>query len=384
MKAILNLGDPSLRQSKAQALVKEFFTAQNVNGAKQLLQDLLQSDLPVPQLRQIFSGIVDQMHILSNNSMLDLGAFCLDSLSARMSSFEEEELRIRDYIYDVYCARKDYTSAARVLSAINFEAISRSLSLDNKCDKYIKIAECYLEAGESAYAEQYNFKAGQMIEDCTEISTKLRYKVCHARVLDSNKDFLPAARNYFILSQEGKYGVMESDLLQLLQCAITCAILAKAGPQRSRLLASLYKDERSAHLENYDILEKLFMQRIIKRPDVEKFSEKLQEHHKALLSSGKTVLETAMIGHNIVAISNIYCNLTFQELGDILQVGAIEAEHFVADMVQEGRIKAIIDQRAGLVEFEGENEGLNEWEKQIDVLCRSAENLVRDIQAAYG
>ena len=125
------------------------------------------------------------------------------------------------------------------------------------------------------------------------------------------------------------------------------------------------------------------MQRIIKRPDVEKFSENLLDHHKALLASGKTVLETAMIEHNISAISKLYCNLTFQELGDVLQVPAAHAEEYVAQMVQENRIKAILDQRTGIVEFEGENEGLNQWEDQINVLCKSVEEIIRDIQLVY-
>lgn len=38
---------------------------------------------------------------------------------------------------------------------------------------------------------------------------------------------------------------------------VTCAILAKAGPQRSRIFATLYRDERSFRLPNYRILEKV-------------------------------------------------------------------------------------------------------------------------------
>ena len=33
----------------------------------------------------------------------------------------------------------------------------------------------------------------------------------------------------------------EEDLLQALTSAVICTILAKAGPQRSRILANLYK-----------------------------------------------------------------------------------------------------------------------------------------------
>jgi COP9 signalosome complex subunit 4 len=66
--------------------------------------------------------------------------------------------------------------------------------------------------------------------------------------------------------------------MQLLTMAVTCAVLAKAGPQRSRLLATLYKDERSQRLENFEILEKMFMDRILRKPEVEKFSQTLQDH----------------------------------------------------------------------------------------------------------
>lgn len=49
---------------------------------------------------------------------------------------------------------------------------------------------------------------------------------------------------------------------QALQFAVTCAILAKAGPQRSRQLATLYKDERSGELDIYPILEKMYVSSI--------------------------------------------------------------------------------------------------------------------------
>ena len=382
IKQVLSIPDQSHRLSSSIELVSKYFNSSPVD-AKSFLTELLKSDLPISSIRQILSSTVDLMPKLSNNLMLDIGNHTLDLLGPRSSSFEEEEVKIRDQLYDVYCAKKDYLAAARVLSAINFEGISRSLTTEAKCDKYIKIAECYLEIGENAFAEQFNLRAGVLFDQCNEVSLRLRYKVCHARILDCKKDFLQAARNYYFLSQEGKYGVLESDLLQLLQCAITCAILAKAGPQRSRLLATLYSDERACHLENYEMLTKLFMQRIIKKPEMEKFSDKLQDHHKALFSSGRTVLETAIIEHNIVAISKVYCNLTFNELGGILDITSLQAENYLADMVQEGRIEAVLDQRAGIIEFEGENEGLNEWQNQIQLLCKSVEDLVWDIQENF-
>jgi len=51
----------------------------------------------------------------------------------------------------------------------------------------------------------------------------------------------------------------ELQRLPALEFAVICAILAKAGPQRSRQLATLYKDERSSKLDIYSILEKMYV-----------------------------------------------------------------------------------------------------------------------------
>ncbi len=67
---------------------------------------------------------------------------------------------------------------------------------------------------------------------------------------------MKAALRYYELSQI----VPEGQRLEALQYAIVCSILASAGPQRSRMLATLYKDERSSKTEVYGILEKMYVQ----------------------------------------------------------------------------------------------------------------------------
>lgn len=72
------------------------------------------------------------------------------------------------------------------------------------------------------------------------------WQVCYARILDSKRKFLEAALRYYELSQLekreiGGRRVDEDELQQALSAAITCTILAAAGPQRSRVLATLYK-----------------------------------------------------------------------------------------------------------------------------------------------
>merc|ERR1719213_535513 len=121
-----------------------------------------------------------------------------------------------------------------------------------------------------------------VIHEVEDVQLDLRYKVCHARILDSKRKFLEAASKYCDLSLQSFGGkVVEEDLMQLLRCAVTCAILAPAGPQRSRILASLCKDERIRHLEHYEILQKMFLERLIRAAEVNMFEQSLQPHQKA-------------------------------------------------------------------------------------------------------
>ena len=59
----------------------------------------------------------------------------------------------------------------------------------------------------------------------------------------------------------------EEDLTQALTAACICCILAKAGPQRSRILANLYKDERTRALPIFPFLQKVYLERILRQEE---------------------------------------------------------------------------------------------------------------------
>ena len=63
---------------------------------------------------------------------------------------------------------------------------------------------------------------------------------------------------------------------------MTCAILSPAGPQKARIIANLHKDLRSPKLDNYEVLDKMYLGKIIKKPDVKAFEESLQDHQKTV------------------------------------------------------------------------------------------------------
>lgn len=163
--------------------------------------------------------------------------------------------------------------------------------------------------------------------------------------------------------------------------AVTCAVLAPAGPNRSRVLASLYRDERAADLPTYNILSKMFLDHILRSAEIKEFEKSLKPHQLAkiaissndrLASAGNdagdadpnastrtgpsTVLDRAVMEHNLLASSNIYNNITFRGLGALLDLTPGAAETMARKMIEQGRLRGTIDQVDKLIWFETNRE----------------------------
>lgn len=59
-----------------------------------------------------------------------------------------------------------------------------------------------------------------------------------------------------------------------------------SGQQRSRMLATLFKDERCQQLAAYGILEKMYLDRIIRGNQLQEFAAMLMPHQKATTADG--------------------------------------------------------------------------------------------------
>jgi COP9 signalosome complex subunit 4 len=202
--------------------------------------------------------------------------------------------------------------------------------------------------------------------------------------LDSKRKFLEAATRYYELSLIGATGrkdamVDENELMMSLSLALSCTVLAPAGTQRSRMLSTLFKDERCPGLPMYPLLEKVFKERILGREEVEAFSKTLSPHQLAILPDGSTVLDRSVMQHNLSALSKLYCNISFEELGAILGVSSDKAESIASDMIMEGRLVANVDQIDGFISFKQE-EGLVQWDKRIQDVCVKVNSIVEDMQ----
>ena len=153
------------------------------------------------------------------------------------------------------------------------------------------------------------------------------------------------------------------------------------------MLATLFRDERAATLDNYNMLTKMFLDHIIRPAEVQKFEKTLRAHQLAKIGQSandrmasrvtetdtdttmadagvavstrtgpQTVLDRAVMEHNILSCSNIYNNITFSGLGALLDVTPGAAETMARRMIEQGRLRGHIDQVEKLIWFEGPSE----------------------------
>ena len=150
------------------------------------------------------------------------------------------------------------------------------------------------------------------------------------------------------------------------------------------------------------------MEQLLRNPQVENFEKSLMTHQKAVLGNGLTVLDQAVLEHNMVAISKIYNNISLSELGLLLEIDATKAEKIVALMIMENRLKGSIDQMLEMVNFVNgkclivnsfrkpmnevystynlpnvDDDVLQKWDERITSLCFDINNCLESVTESY-
>jgi len=285
---------------------------------------------------------------------------------------------LRFQLADLLEEEEEWSEAAKVLMGISLDSGQRSIGDAEKLRVYVRIVRLLLEDEDSVQAETYYNRAALLVHSAHDRETLLQFKLCQARISDYSRKFLEAASRYHELSYVGE--IDEEERRHMLLAAVTCAVLAPAGPNRSRVLASLYRDERTADLPTYNILSKMFLDHILRPAEVKEFEKSLKPHQLAKIAissndrlAGKedmsdveptmstrtgpsTVLDRAVMEHNLLASSNIYNNITFRGLGALLDLTPGAAETMARKMIEQGRLRGSIDQVDKLIWFEGNRE----------------------------
>jgi COP9 signalosome complex subunit 4 len=323
------------------------------------LDSLLGDTVGLVASRPVLASFVAHFNSIKESAVKKAtGERALSLLAPQVVSFEEQDSKIRECLADVYEAENDNCAAAKVLQGIQLESSQRMIPDDAKVKIWIRITRNLLEDDNTTDAEIYLNRAKNLIYKCEDLELKLHFQLSQARIFDARRKFLEACHGYHILSFSPV--IAEEERMQSLSSAITCAVLAPAGPQRSRALARLYKDDRSPQLEaDFSILEKMYLDRLLSPSEVDKFAERLSPHQLAKTADGSTVLAKAVVEHNLLGASRLYNNIGVEELGVLLGLPSEKAEEYAARMIEQGRLVGRIDQIDKLIFFDG-GEGTGE------------------------
>ena len=128
------------------------------------------------------------------------------------------------------------------------------------------------------------------------------------------------------------------------------------------------------------VVKKMYKNHLLRKEELEIFEKSLQEHQRAIMSDGLSIMERAIIEHNMIATSKLYTSILFTELGVLLGVHSNKAEKVAAKMIAEGQLEGTIDQVDGILTF-GEvdaESGLLGWDRAITDVCEEF-NRVSDL-----
>ncbi|KAF7712796.1 COP9 signalosome complex subunit 4 [Penicillium ucsense] len=355
------------------------------------LDSFLNDDITVGAARPLLDSFIVYLQKFDPEVQIKTGQHAVTLLQSRATSVEEQDSQIREILASAYESQEDYSAAARALSGINIDSSQRLVPDTAKARLWIRIVRYYLEDDDTTSAEGFLNRIKNLPSKVEEHDLKLYFQLSQARILDARRRFLDAAQEYFNVSLAT--GVDENDRLTALSAAIRCAVLAPAGPQRSRFLSRLYKDERTSSVNEFSILEKMFLDRLLNADEVLAFSQKLAPHQLAITADGTTVLDKAVIEHNLVAASKLYDDIHVDALGNILALKSSsdfsageKAEAYAARMVGEGRLRAQIDQIDGIICFDAELAGsgangasLRQWDQGVQELAENVERVATSI-----
>jgi COP9 signalosome complex subunit 4 len=370
------------KKNKYIAVVQEIFESESGSNVKIFIDHITKQNAVVSRevLRQFADAYKGKRKASSGKTLLKSMIESMDTILAENNTklFEEVVNSLLYNIAKVFQGEMEdddedaFEKAARYMGKINLESTNQPYTPAKKCKILIHTAQLYLAEDKYREAEIFVNKCRDHIQakDIPEM-TKLKFWSSMAAVQDANQKYHLAAAGYLRLSEKI---VNPKESLEKLEQGMKCTILSPAGPNRARLLAKFYKDERATQLPGAKLVEKMFMERLIAKSDYEAFEGTLAEHQMRLTKEGWTLLRKAVIEHNLIATSKLYNNITMADLAKILEVDADGAENIAASMIAQGRLTGKIDQSKSLLHFVSAHV-LQNWDANIESVCNSVNEI---------
>jgi len=198
-----------------------------------------------------------------------------------------------------------------------------------------------------------------------------------AEAADSSEKYSISANYYFLILSRHLSVVSKdkSKFNQVLYKFIFDTIMSNNVTQQERLMNFLYQNDKLGMAEYKPIFEKFFNYQIIYLEDLDALKQKLPQTHKNIN------ITKALFEHNIYSLSRVFTNISFSSLEKFLKMKIDDIMRLCIVMINEGTIKAKIDDNSKFLLFEQEQGVSTDFDEQIKNFCLKTKNLAEYINS---
>jgi len=292
-------------------------------------------------------------------------------------NFAQSAALLGIHLYSLYEGAGDIVNATAQLS----EALEHYKCQPGQgifeLDLHYKCAEFYAKQGNMMECAGMLSKARGLSAE-RKPSHEHKHKMLGCEVNQHQNKFLLAAKDYLKVLKTGDQTA--------LRLGIVCSILALGQENNYRNAEGDWVNDRQPLLDAFadgagavdlDVqpyLERARRQQLFRKADIEGLAAML-EPHQATYFCGTAVHE-----HNLIVISKLYDNISFEQLARIMDVSPEQAEKSASGIISEGRLQASLSQLDGYLSFDQVAE-LSDFDENIKETLNAVQSIVKKIKA---
>ena len=198
-----------------------------------------------------------------------------------------------------------------------------------------------------------------------------------AEAADSSEKYSISANYYFLILSRHLNTISKdkSKFNKVLYKFIFDAIMSNNATQQERLMNFLHENDRLGVQKFKPIFEKFFDYQIIYLEDLKDLMTNLPTTHKNIN------ITKALFEHNIYSLKRVFSNISFSSLEKFLKMKVDDIIKLSIAMINEGSIKAKIDDNSKFLIFEQEQGVSTDFDEQIKNFCLKTKNLAEYINS---
>lgn len=267
-------------------------------------------------------------------------------------------------------AHNNFSANKNVRNAMGMVQRCRLVDVENKAHCMLRdtlVAELQVASGD-LMAERHLDQTPPLADiPSSEYRVRSRYLTVVAVILEGKRRFLDAATKYYAAAKTSQLFASK-----VLPKAFVCAVLAPQSERQKSILKQLAADECRKYLgSSAAIVQRTHKHQLLRKAEADTIkSLGTPSQNASINNSGRSLLDVAIIRHNIHAVAAVYYNITIDELAAALGISEDDTEGEVHSMILSGLLAASIDQGNGLIAFQADAAApLREWDETINTVC---------------